>query len=179
MSLCCALIYGALQYSPHDMLSGADDAAAKKVFPQSYMTGIVDRNYDQTGALKYQMIARSAATFTDDAINRSEIDHPHVTLYNPSNSAPWQLSANQGATLSNTITLLDNVQVWNEQGEYGQLTLTTDDLIIDTDEQFAHTDKPVTMRSERGTTSAVGLSAELDSGRIELLSEVKASYAPQ
>ena len=178
MSLCCALIYGALQYSPRDILLTDESAKAQKQFPQSYMTGIVDRNYNSAGELKHKMIARSVASFTEGAISSSEVDHPHVTLYGQANAEPWQLSAKQGTSQNSAITLQDNVQVWNEQGQYGWVTLTTDDLTIDTDQQSAHTDKPVTMRSERGTTRAVGLNAELDSGRIELLSEVKATYAP-
>lgn len=178
MSICSALIYGALQYSPRDMLLSDESAKAQKQFPQSYMTGIVDRTYSNNGSLKHKMVARSVTSFSDGTINRSEVDHPHVTLYRQSSTEPWQLSAKQGTSVSNAITLRDNVQVWNEKGQYGWVTLTTDDLTIDTDQQYAHTDKPVTMRSERGTTRAVGLNAELDNGRIELLSEVKATYAP-
>lgn len=178
MSLCCALIYGALQYSPHEMLAPEADKSNEKRYPQSYMVGVVDRTYSNAGILEHKMVARSAVSYSDGAIANSEVDHPHVTIYGAPDTAPWQLSAKEGRSQNNTITLQNNVQVWNEKGRYGWVTLTTDELTIDTDQQYAHTDKPVTMRSERGTTRAIGLNAELNNGRIELLSEVKATYAP-
>lgn len=178
MSLCCALIYGALQYSPHDIVLTDESTKVQKQFPQSYMKGIVDHTYDKNGKLKHKMLARSAESFTESAISSNKVSDPHLTFYRQSNATPWQLSAKQGISHANTITLQDDVQVWSEQGRYGWVTLTTNELTIDTNQQYARTNKPVTMLSERGTTRAVGLNAELDNGRIELLSEVKASYAP-
>ncbi|WP_049723622.1 LPS export ABC transporter periplasmic protein LptC [Gilvimarinus polysaccharolyticus] len=178
ISLCCALIYAALQYSPRDMALINADTKIHKQFPQSYMKGIVDRTYDNAGKLKHKMIARSAQSFSDGTVSNNKVEQPEVTIYRQANAAPWQLSAKQGTSYAGTITLQDDVLARNEQDRYGLITLTTAKLTIDTEQQFAHTDKPVTMRSERGTTRAVGLNAELDNGRIELLSEVKATYAP-
>lgn len=178
LSLVCALLYGALQYAPQNMLSTDTRATARKVFPQSYMTDITDRRYDQNGTLERKLVAQRVNSFATKTATRNLIFEPQVTLYNKPGQAPWHLSAQRGVSVPDTITLQNNVQVWNTRSAYGRLTFITDDLIIDTAARYAHTDKPVIMRSEHGITRAVGLNAELGSGRLTLLSEVEARYAP-
>src|SRR5690606_12939668 len=112
---------------------------------------------------------------------RSVIEQPRIMIEATPGDPPWHIDAERGHSRTNAphFTLEENVRAWSRHPQHGAVEVQTDEIHFDTDRQFAHTDKPVTIQSDYGLTTAVGLQAELEAGRIELLSEVKGSYEPQ
>lgn len=179
IALVCALLYGALQYTPDDLTDRAENAGAPQ-FPEVYLIEMTDRSFDASGRLSHTLQAREVTYFTTGDSTEGYIEQPELTFFNEENRAPWHLTATQGIAdiTRKTLLLTGSVRAYNNHPRYGRIDVITDDLLVNTDAQIATTDKPVTMQSARGTTSAVGLSADLESGRVELLSEVKGTYAP-
>lgn len=180
IALCSALVYVALQYSPRDLM-GPDTEDSQARYPETYIEGMSDRAYADTGTLRHTLNAERVIYYTEQGQTKGFVEQPHLVFFAQSDSPPWHLRAERGVadTQRNTLTLKNNVTAYSDHPEFGRITVDTDDLLIDTVRQFAQTDKPVTMRSARGITSAVGLNAELESGRVELLSEVQGIYEPQ
>ena len=58
----------------------------------------------------------------------------------------------------------------------GEITIATSELRLNTQQQFAETDKAVTMRAAKSEITAVGMRAEMKREHIELLSHVKGTY---
>ncbi|MBU2885444.1 LPS export ABC transporter periplasmic protein LptC [Gilvimarinus agarilyticus] len=179
IALVSGLLYSALQYSPNDLVKGAGETSTPD-FPEVYLVEMTDRSFDDSGRLTHTLKARQVTYFKTADTTEGYIEQPELTFLSENSSHPWHLVANQGIAdiEQQTLQLSGTVNAYSEHPRYGRLDVTTEDLLVNTHEQIATTDKPVTMQSARGTTSAVGLSADLDSGRVALLSEVKGIYAP-
>lgn len=178
IALVSALLYGALQFSPSDLMKEPEEPAAS--FPEAYLIGMQDRTFNREGRLAHTLSAAEVTYFNTGANTQGYIDQPILAFFSADDPRPWYLTASQGIANAEQQTLLltGAVNAYNEHPRYGRIDINTDDLLVNTDAQIASTDKPVTMQSARGTTSAIGLAAELESGRVQLLSEVKGTYAP-
>lgn len=179
VGVCIALGYGALHFTPRDLALSDAPPQAKQALPETYIVGMVDRSFDANGQLSHTLKAEQVTYYARSQGTDGTLQKPRVLFFNEKGT-PWNLEADTGHIYSdnNTVTLNDNVVAYSHSEDHGQLTLLTESLSIDTDKQYAHTDKPVTMRSARSNTQAVGLKADLQEGRLELLSEVRGRYEP-
>ncbi len=177
--ICALVVVFVLQLSPSDMDFSGGAETSEHTFPETYVVGMLDRTYDATGTLKHTLRAERVNYYQSDSENRGDIIAPAIEFYSE-DKPPWHLRAKQGTAdnRKQTLMLEQNVTANSNHPKYGKITISTEDLLIHTDRQFAHTDKPVTIRSARGKTTAVGLNAAIDLGQIELLSEVKSLYEP-
>lgn len=92
----------------------------------------------------------------------------------------WQLSAEQGwiATDQQTARLEGAVQmVRTADSGKPPLTITTRDLLLRPNERYAETAAITTATTPNGAFQARGVRAWLDEERIELLAEVRGTYA--
>ncbi|HEY7886554.1 MAG TPA: LPS export ABC transporter periplasmic protein LptC [Cellvibrionaceae bacterium] len=180
ISAICGLLYLSLQFSPED-LRVPDVAAPERNYPETFMQGVSDVHFGERGQPRYRLGARQINYYTEGDHARSVIERPRITIAAEPGDPPWQIDADRGHSRTNAphFTLEENVRAWSRHPEHGIFEVQTDEIHFDTERQFAHTEKPVTMQSAHGITTAVGLRAELEAGRIELLSEVKGSYEPQ
>ncbi|MDO3388349.1 LPS export ABC transporter periplasmic protein LptC [Gilvimarinus sp. SDUM040013] len=179
MVLVSALLYGALQFSPQDIVNRPKEGQ-RVAFPDAYMVHMQDRTFNREGRLAHTLQASDVTYFRSGDTMQGYIEQPKLAFFGENDSPPWHLVATQGTASSDQQSLLltGNVNAFHEHQRYGRIDVTTDNLYINTETQIATTDKPVTMQSARGTTSAIGLAADLESGRVELLSEVKGTYDP-
>lgn len=180
ISIICGLLYLSLQYSPQEWMA-PEPTVDTRHYPETFMQGVQNTQYNTTGRLHYRLTARELRYYDTDDTSRSEIMEPEVIIESANTGSAWHIRAERGRSTGQSprVTLEENVRAWSLHEEYGRVDMLTDSIAIDTERQFAHTDKPVTMRSARGVTTAVGLSADLEAGRVELLSEVKGTYEPQ
>ena len=180
ISVICGLLYLSLQYSPQDFMAPTN-TGKKRVYPDTYLLGVEDTRYNPEGQLRYRLTADEVIYHTGGTTPYSQILNPDIIIEGNPDNPPWHLTARRGHSGANAaeVTLEDDVKAWSRHPDYGLIEVLTDNLSIDTERQFAQTDKPVTMRSAHSTTTAVGLRAELEAGRVEFLSEVKGTYDPQ
>lgn len=180
ISVICALVYLSLQYSPRDWMA-TDTTPESRHFPDTYMTAIHNVQHGDSGQVQYRLSARQLKHYEIAPEPYSVIDQPEIVIESAATEGPWEIIAERGTRYPHRqqVTLEGEVHAWSLHPRFGQVDLFTENIVIDTERQFARTEKPVTMRSARGLTTAVGLEADLQAGRVELLSEVKGTYDPQ
>lgn len=179
-------------FNPEDLMRPVPEREAE--FPHAYLIESETRRFDTEGRLYHHMVSERADHFQYLPQRSSERDYsliqkPDIRLYGQSEQedspdtetpAPWRARAEQGRSNADAtrIHLQEQVRVW-QQSDEGLTELTTSELIIEPDRQFAQTDKAVKMRSPQGRNRAVGMRADLGKDHIELLSEVRGTYDAQ
>ena len=170
-----------------DNLPGDQQATdADKLFPQTFMTGIETREFTTRGQLQHLLRTPRITHYqvNPDAPSDKDytlIDHPQVDFYNDGEPSPWVLSANLGHSNANNtlLRLTDNVVIQQETPERGLVQISTSELLVYPQQQFAETDKAVKMRSPKGQMDALGMAAYMQEDRVHLKSQVRAVYEPR
>jgi lipopolysaccharide export system protein LptC len=156
-------------------------------FPQYYMKSVETREYNPEGKLRYQLTTPQVTHFQlqHDAPSANDytlLDQPEMRFYDAdSDNEPWQVTANTGRSETNgqLIRLLGDVLIQQQTHSNGLVRITTTELNLHTNTQFAQTDKAVNMRSAKGQMSALGMEADLAKSWLTLKSQVKAVYEPR
>jgi lipopolysaccharide export system protein LptC len=172
-----------MKYSgTHDAVTS--EQAAAKIFPHTYLLNVQVRQFDEGGNIRYQMNAPVVRSFqvkdTPSNEDYSLFTSPVFMLSNDPQKPSWYVSAQEGR-LDNSdewFTLKNDVLARQISEKQGETTFNTSELRLNTKQQFAETDKAVTMRAAKSEITAIGLRAEMQRERIELLSHVKGIYEP-
>lgn len=157
---------------------------AVKVFPHTFITDVEVRHYDQEGQLHYQMNTPLIRSFQPQAKASAEdyslFQTPVFVLVNDPKKPGWFVTSQEGRLDSNNewFTLSKEVVARQTSEKHGETTITTSDLRLNTREQFAETGKAVTMRAAKSQITGIGMHADMKRDRIQLLSNVKGTYAP-
>jgi len=160
------------------------EQAAVKIFPQTYLTEVEIRQYDENGALHYQMNSPLIRSFqvkeTASPEDYSLFQTPVFLLSNDPKKPSWHVTAQEGRLDGNDewFTLKRDVVARQTSEKQGETTFTTEELRLNTRDQFAETGKAVTMRAAKSEITAIGMRAEMKREHIELLSHVKGTYEP-
>ncbi|WP_347332793.1 LPS export ABC transporter periplasmic protein LptC [Marinimicrobium locisalis] len=169
-------------YSPEDLLR--EKETQQERFPQAYMIDSQTRRYNKEGELHYRMLSERADFFQflperSSPRDYSLIQSPEVTVHGEGEH-PWRLTSRVGRSnaTGDELRFNGNVRAWQSQPG-GELVLTTPELLVEPNRQYAHTSKAVKMRSPRGQHEAIGMRADLSKDHIELLSEVRGTYEPE
>jgi lipopolysaccharide export system protein LptC len=164
--------------------SAAPQQAAAKIFPHTYITDVEIRQFDQDGGIRYQMNSPLIRSFqvkeSASAEDYSLFETPVFVLVNDPKKPGWFVTAQEGRLDSDNIwfTLTQDVLARQTSETQGETTISTTDLRLNTQEQFAETSKAVTMRAAKSQITAVGMRADMKREHIELLSHVKGTYEP-
>lgn len=88
---------------------------------------------------------------------------------------PWHLRADTAiiTPAKNDVSLQGNVLLWNDNLKNGHTEIRSESMNVDTQRQFARTDKAVTIRGRRSEVRSTGLQADLTSEHLLLTSHVK------
>ena len=156
-------------------------------FPQFYMKQVETREFDPQGKLHYQLSTPQVTHYQVHPDGPTDgdytlIERPNMGFYDADETAaPWLVTAETGRSESNgqLIRLLDNVLIQQQTPSQGLIQITTSELRVRAQEQFAETDKAVKMRSAKGHIDAIGMDADLAQSRLQLKSQVKAVYDPR
>ncbi|MEM1231199.1 MAG: LPS export ABC transporter periplasmic protein LptC [Pseudomonadota bacterium] len=137
------------------------------------------RQFRDSGRLSYELLASSIRHFEYDAITR--LVTPDLTMYGE-NTLPWRTTAGQGFIRKeigpdnvpeDMVFLRSRVVLRQRQDDGRFMTLKTPHLYVYPDRQYAQTDQSVTIDTDVGQTSAVGMAADLARGRIRLSSSAQ------
>lgn len=130
---------------------------------------------DAQGLPKEKLEAKRLTHYPID--DRTELQQPRLTVAR-SKDTQFVILANQGSLLSGTDTLRLQGEV--EVQRYFQSKLTsqmfTEELWIQSNANLAHTDRPIKFIDELGVINAIGIVADLENNRVELLRQVRGTY---
>jgi lipopolysaccharide export system protein LptC len=111
--------------------------------------------------------------------NTTKMISPHFTIYTKS-KAPWQVTSNYGRASYGitSVYLWDHVKLYKETGRQAGTEIMTEAMMLYPYKQTAHTDYPVTLRQPGTKITSKGLSANLKTGTVNLLSKARGEYNP-
>lgn len=134
------------------------------------------RQFTESGALNYELLATTIRHFEYDAITR--LQSPDLTMYSTT-GLPWRTTAGQGFIrkeigpdqVPEELVFLRSRVVLRQREDDGRfMTLKTPHLYVYPDRQYAQTDQSVTIDTDVGQTTAVGMAANLAKGTVLLSS---------
>lgn len=127
--------------------------------------------FDEEGRLTQTFEAERLTHFSDS--NHSELAAPRFHIYTRKN-AIWDGTATTGTLLGDTeIRLRDNVVI-AERG--GTMQLRTSQLNYFPQQQKVDSAAAVTVKRAGDTTTSVGMRADLNTNRVELLTRVEGRH---
>lgn len=122
------------------------------------------------------LVSEKMLHYPDD--DSTELSKPLMTMYRD-NGMPWKISADRGWVSANNelILLSGNVLIKRTSGPGNRpVELFTDRLRIHPKTDFAETDQPITMLSNKRRTTAIGMRAYIRLGQLQLLNDVRVTY---
>lgn len=138
--------------------------------------GAETRHYSQEGTLAYRVDAERITFFQFDRRDRAELEQPRMLFYQ--DDAPkWSTISRRGVAHNHGERVILSGQVRVQELPEG-IELRTSRITLKPREEYAETDKVVTITSGAHRTEGRGLRADLKQDRIEILSEVKSHYEP-
>jgi len=170
--------------SPVQLLTddSLQDQQKGKSYPSSYLTNTNTTQYNEQGHVSHVLTAKRIRYYQTNHGSSEDIalfDQPAFLFHTQViNEAPWKTVSDQGRSDHNgdEFLLTGNVILSQKNSDSSFTTITSEQLLIRPNEQYAETDKPVMIKSEAGTTTAVGLKISLTHGTVEFLSKVRSQY---
>jgi len=139
-----------------------------------YLEDFVTQKFSAEGAIEYEVSGNTLLHYPED--DRSEILKPDVTLHRP--PVTWQVVSEKGLLVKDpeTFTLQGDVRVERTVENQATVQILTKDLSIETQSNLLSTASKVTIDAPTWQLEATGLQSSLDSGTLNLLSNVKGHY---
>ena len=105
------------------------------------------------------------------------LSNPDLLLYR-GNVQPWHVQSNRGEVAPNgkEVELIDNVRVARTDAKGRPTILTSSRLTVFPDKEYAQTQQAVRIEAANGVTTAQGMKAYLNDGRMLLLSNVRGQH---
>lgn len=132
---------------------------------------------DIDGSILYRVQANEASQAIDDeSIEMTDVR----MLYEPAADIPWKLRANRGRIPpdGNIISLEGDVVVTSRRAEGPTTIIRTTHMDVDPAARLASTDQPVEIEYDGRIVNATGMNAELETNRLDLLSNVNGKFTP-
>ncbi|MCA0901731.1 LPS export ABC transporter periplasmic protein LptC [Microbulbifer agarilyticus] len=133
------------------------------------------RHYNIDGNLAYEVDAERITFFRFARRDRADLTEPRMMFYQGENTK-WRTESRKGIAFNNgqRVVLQGDVSV-AELPQPG-ITLRTPKIILKPREEFAETDKVVTITDGANVTTGKGLRADLKQDKVEILSNVESRY---
>lgn len=168
-----------------ERLLGRSPTGDEPLLPNAMAKNPHSQHYDEKGQLSYSFKAERILYFVNENAregqepNYTEIDMPVITVFD--DVSPWLIEARNGHVNSdNTIIQLnDSVTIHRTTITGAKIELKTEALTIELTEKRAITDKPVTILTDSGSMSAIGMEADFTKKKIKLLSQVRGVHKPK
>ena len=125
-----------------------------------YLLGAVLHGADESGRFYYQIVAERV----EQAASGDSIEFEGICVeYSPEHDVRWDICAASGFSDANSVYLEDEVRmVYAAAPGEAETTFETDELLVDTANFLAATDRQVTMRRNRAVVNALGLELDLN-----------------
>lgn len=151
--------------------------------PESHAPDYAMDDFDLTamgsnGLPVHQLDSPFMAHYPDN--DTTEFNQPHIVIYRQL-AEPWHINGGHGWMSGDHSYILFGgaVRIDNPTAKADQaMRLDTHELRVLAVEEYADTDQPVTIRTQNSLTEGVGMHAYIKQGRLQLLSKVRGTYAP-
>ena len=140
--------------------------------PDYYLVNTQSTHFDQQGLLDIAIDSEFVEHNPDN--NSADVKEPLFMLYRDG-ALSWTVSSQSGVIYKggNQVDLQQRVVITSSDGA---TVLKTPQLIIFPNKKLAKTDKPVTLQNPNGFTRSIGLNADLQHKKIDLLNQVRGQY---
>ena len=133
------------------------------------------QQFTADGNLSYQITATKLEHI--EATDITLLDLPDLLLYRESES-PWHVQSRLGevAPDGEQVELIDDVRVQRTDAKNRKTLLTSSRMTVFPDKEYAETSQAVKIEAANGVTTANGMKAYLNEGRMLLLSNVRGQH---
>ncbi len=140
-----------------------------------YVVGAKTVQYQADGKLHYE--STTAKVEHVKATDVTLLTRPDLLLYRGS-ELPWHVRSERGevAPEGSEVELIDQVRVERTDAKGRPTILTTSRLTVFPEKEYAQTQQAVRIDAANGVTTAQGMKAYLNDGRMLLLSNVRGQH---
>jgi lipopolysaccharide export system protein LptC len=140
-----------------------------------YVIGASTQQFQEDGKLHYELTADRL-----EHIKASDItllDKPDLQLYRGT-QYPWHVRSDKGevAPEGKEVELIDNVRIARTDAKNRPTVITSSRVTVFPDEEYAQTRQAVRIEAANGVTTAQGMKAYMNDGKIDLLSNVRGQH---
>ena len=131
--------------------------------------------YQPDGKRHYELTAEKMEHIA--ATDMSLLTRPDLLAYRGT-ELPWHVSSERGEVgpQGQEVELIDKVRVERTDAKGRPTILTTSRLTVFPEKDYAQTRQPVRIEAANGVTTATGMNAYLNEGRMLLLSNVRGQH---
>lgn len=143
--------------------------------PDFFMDNPRIRQLNEQGQPVYELTSERAAHQVGKDV--TELDEPRLQYYRANEQQPWDLRARYGEVSADgeRVELSQNVIIEQQLSGQAARRLSTPALTVFPNRNYAETDRSVRIEAA-GVTTATGMQAYFNDGRIELLSNVRGEH---
>jgi lipopolysaccharide export system protein LptC len=158
-----------------DSFSPDMDAPARDTSIDFFVSNPFTRQFQVDGKLNYEIRAERLEHIKQTDITL--LSQPDMLLFR-GDTLPWQIRSNSGEVSpgGEQVELIDAVRVERTDAKGRPTILTTSRLSVFPNREYAQTDQAVRIEAANGVTTAVGMKAYLNDGRMLLLSNVRGQH---
>ncbi|MFT0212709.1 LPS export ABC transporter periplasmic protein LptC [Pseudomonas sp. F1_0610] len=172
-----ALLLAALGYIDwsSDSKTNSDQNMATQTI-DFFVTNSESIQFNEEGHLRYVLLAKKLDHILETDI--SYVDRPNMSLYRKTSDIPWHIISDKGevSPAGKEVELIDNVRISRMDELQRNSVLTTQRLTYIPDENIAKTKESVRMETNLDTTTAIGMEAFINDGKVNLLSNVRGEH---
>jgi lipopolysaccharide export system protein LptC len=164
---------------PPELLGKRPTPKAQDRAPDLVIREARTRHFNLEGNLAYRVDAEQITFYQFGRRDRANLTEPRILFYQGEHPK-WQTESRSGVAHNNgqRVVLRGDVHI-NELPGPGGIVLDTEEITIKPRQEYAETDKVVTISAGPNRTRGTGLRAFLNQDRVEILSEVESTYETQ
>lgn len=147
--------------------------------PDYYMDEFELTSLNLAGKPAHKLYADNMKHYSTD--DSATLERPHLVVFRNEDEF-WDIRAESGLVLTGgeTVLLQGEVTVLRITAtDVEALQIYTSDLTVRPHAKYVETAAAVKIKDDRGETTAIGMRADLNQRRVELLSKVRGIYEPQ
>ena len=140
-----------------------------------YVVGASAQQFQADGQLQYEMTATKLEHLKASDITL--VEKPDLQLYRGT-QYPWHVRSDKGevAPEGKQVELIDNVRIARTDAQNRPTVITTSRATVFPDKEYAQTQQAVRIEAANGVTTAQGMKAYMNDGKIDLLSNVRGQH---
>jgi lipopolysaccharide export system protein LptC len=133
------------------------------------------QQFNEDGSLTYQLTSQKLEHIKTSDMTMLSL--PDLLVYR-ANEQPWHVQSKQGEVGpgGKQVELIDDVRAQRTDARNRQTLLTTSRMTVFPDKKYAETSQAVKIEAANGVTTANGMKAYLNEGRMLLLSNVRGQH---